>query len=232
MNHGLKTKDERRRKMQFKTDYIKVQKTARFSSYGQLNEQTKYFWFCLHGSNMLCEQMLYKFTDFDPNTHYVVAAEGLSRFYAKGMQGDVVASWMTKRDRLHEIDDFSNYLSQLYEQCVEHLPQGCKKIIVAFSQGGTTAYRWMHKKKVEADLFIPYSCWVPEDIDLKASVTKLNDLKTVYTYGTEDQYLREDRVAAVKNIIHKNALNLKIHPYAGKHRIEKKHLQHLLETYI
>ena len=96
--------------MELKTDYFISPKTARYSTYGELTASTKYFWFALHGSKMLCEQMLYKFKDFDPKEHFVVAPEGLNRFYEKDFGGPVVASWMTKRDRLHEIKDNGNYL--------------------------------------------------------------------------------------------------------------------------
>ena len=42
---------------------------------------------------------------------------------------------MTKRDRLEEIEDFSEYLSGLYASFETQLPQDCVKSILAFSQG-------------------------------------------------------------------------------------------------
>mgnify|MGYP006154491927 FL=1 len=112
--------------MEIKTHHIATPKTARYTSYGKLSSKTKYFWFVLHGSNMLSEQMLYKFKDFDPETHFVIAPEGLSRFYVNGFGGEVVASWMTKRDRLEEIHDFSVFCSTLYDTYVQKLPESCK----------------------------------------------------------------------------------------------------------
>ncbi len=218
--------------MDIKTAYIEVKKTARFSTFGNLGDGTKYFWFCLHGSNMLCEQLLYKFADFNPTEHFIVSAEGLSRFYAKGMQGDVVAAWMTKRDRLKEIDDFSNYLSQLYHQQLKLLPQGCKKTILGFSQGGTTAFRWMHHSIIDFDFFIPYSCWIPEDINLREAKTDLNKQNIIYTYGIQDQFLTEDRMKVVKKIIATNELKLNIEAYEGIHKIDKVNLLGIFENYI
>ena len=91
--------------MEIKTNYFISPKTARYSTYGELTPSTKYFWFALHGSKMLCEQMLYKFKNFDPKEHFILAPESFNRFYEKDFGGPVVASWMTKRDRLHEIKD-------------------------------------------------------------------------------------------------------------------------------
>ncbi|MEE9438340.1 MAG: hypothetical protein V3V14_05025, partial [Saprospiraceae bacterium] len=174
--------------MKIATHFFPVTKTARYVTFGILSPKTKFFWFAIHGTKMLCEQMLYKFKNFDPSTHFIVAPEALSRFYLEGYSGDVVATWMTSRDRLLEIEDYSNYLSQLYNEYLDQLPNDCKKIIFAFSQGGTTAFRWLHQKNIDVDFLIPYSCWIPEDIDLKLSKTKLDNVKMIYTYGIQDQF--------------------------------------------
>ena len=218
--------------MEIKNHYIKVEKTARYATYGNLSDRTRYLWIVLHGSNMVCEQMLYKFKDFDPTTHYVVAPEALSRFYTNGFSGDVVAAWMTKRDRLEEIADFSAYLSKLYSTIPINYRNQTKKILLGFSQGGTTAFRWLHAVKMQFDYFIPYACWIPEDIDLKKSKTVLNSINLIYTYGTSDQYLTPERLDLLKDIINKNNLNLLIENYPGNHKIERKQLKHLFDKFI
>lgn len=177
--------------------------------------------------------MLYKFSEFDPNEHFVVAPEGLSRFYLKGFGGEVVASWMTKRDRLHEIADFSNYLNSLYTHYTNQLSDGAQKVVLGFSQGGTTCYRWLHQKQVILDYLISYSCWIPEDIDLKASKTVLNQINQhIFTYGKRDEFLTEDRMKKVKSIVKQNNLDLVIEAYDGIHRIEKVQLKALFENYM
>ena len=218
--------------MEINTHYFTTPKTARYSTYGELSSSTKYFWFALHGSKMLCEQMLYKFKEFDPQEHFVVAPEALMRFYEKDFGGPVVASWMTKRDRLEEINDFSQYLSSLYNLFKSKLPATCKKSILAFSQGGTTAFRWLHHTNVEVDFLIPYACWIPEDIPLNEGKTNFDALRVLFTYGTEDKFLTEKRIEMVDQVIQKNQLSIDKIPYKGTHRIDREHLQHLFEHYI
>lgn len=218
--------------MDIKTNYYTTQKIARYSTYGKLGPNTKYFWFALHGSKMLCEQMLYKFKAFDPNEHFVVAPEALIRFYEKDFGGPVVASWMTKRDRLNEIEDFSEYLSGLYRSFVAQLPQDCIKSMLAFSQGGTTAFRWLHAREVEVDHLIPYACWIPEDILLSESKTDLAKINLLFTYGIEDQFLTEKRIAMINAVIAQNNLTVKSLPYKGDHRVSKEQLQNIFEHYI
>jgi len=218
--------------MNIQTNYLEVKKTARYVTYGNLSEKTQYFWLAVHGSNMLCEQMIYKFKEFDPETHFVVAPEALSRFYAKKFGGDVLAAWMTSRDRLKEIDDLAAYLNQLYTLYTKQLSADCKKTILSFSQGGTITYRWLHRLSVEADYLLAYSCWIPEDIDLKLSVTNLNELTTIYTYGIQDQFLTEKRIKVVQEIIQRNDLKIKMEAYEGDHRVSKVQLKAIFEKYI
>ena len=99
--------------MKIENKFLKINKTVRYSTFGDLTLETKYFWILLHGSNMVCEQMLYKFKNFNPKEHFLISPEGLSRFYKSGFNGDVVASWITKRDRLEEIKDVSAYLTKI-----------------------------------------------------------------------------------------------------------------------
>ncbi|WP_235291375.1 alpha/beta hydrolase [Portibacter lacus] len=218
--------------MEINTNHFITQKTARYSTLGTLSKETKYFWFALHGSKMQCEQVLYKFAKFDPKEHFIVAPEGLNRFYANGFGGEVVSSWMTSRDRLAEIDDFSIYLSNLYQKYIDLIPNHSKKILLAFSQGCTTAYRWMNHSRIEADYFLPYSGWIPEDIDLKNSKTNLNKIKTTYSYGSDDQFLTPEIIEKIKKNIDKNDLEITIEKYKGDHRIDKTHLQYLFKNYI
>ena len=218
--------------MEIKTHHIATPKTARYTSYGELSSKTKYFWFVLHGSNMLSEQMLYKFKDFDPETHFVIAPEGLSRFYVNGFGGEVVASWMTKRDRLEEIHDFSVYCSTLYGTYVQKLPDSCKTIIMGFSQGGVTAMRWLHHLDVTVDFLIPYACWIPEDIDYSTAKTDWNKICKILTYGSEDQFLNEKKIIEIQEICKAGNLDFRNEIYAGDHRVDKKQLKKIFKQYI
>ena len=212
--------------------YRVTKKTARVSTYGHLSHQTKYLWIALHGSKMLCEQMLYKFDGFDPDTHFVVAPEALNRFYADGFGGDVVASWMTKRDRLHEIEDLTHYLNELLADYSQQVSSDCKKIVLAFSQGGTMAHRWLHRYSVNIDYLIAYSCWIPEEIDLKASSSSFSNINCIYTYGIQDPFLTEKRIQMIKAILKQNELPHKFESYEGDHRVSKEQLQYLFNRYI
>lgn len=220
------------KEIETKTHYLEITKTARYVSYGELSPKTKYFWFAMHGSKMRAEQLVYKFRDFDPKTHFVIAPEALNRFYLSGFGGEVVASWMTSRDRLKEISDFSNYLTTLYNHYTEQLSPTATRSILAFSQGGTTAFRWLHNTSIMVDQLIAYSCWIPEDIDLSESATIFDQLQIIYTYGKQDQFLTEERIEMVRKVIENNKLNVTELGYEGKHKVDKDWLVALFEERI
>ena len=218
--------------MEINTHHIQTTKTARYSTYGILSSKTKYFWFVLHGSNMLAEQMIYKFKEFDPETHFVVSPEGLSRFYVNGFGGEVVASWMTKRDRLEEIHDFSVYCSKLFNTYKTQLPRSSRTIIMGFSQGGITALRWLHHIKVSVDFLIPYACWIPEDINYQEGKSQWNEMCKIYTYGSKDQFLNEKKIKEIESICKAGDLDFHTEVYSGDHRVDKKQLQKIFKQYI
>ncbi len=218
--------------MNIQTKNFQINKTVRYSTYGDLTEKTKYFWFALHGSRMLCEQVLYKFSEFDTTEHFIVAPEAFNRLYAKDFGGDVVATWMTKRDRLHEINDIGNYLSSLYKHFETMMPDNCHKILLGFSQGGTMGFRWLNQAKINFQTFIAYSCWIPEEIDLSQAKTDWKELQLIYTYGLQDQFLKPSSIEKLEMVVEKNNLPLIRDSYEGDHRIDRENLLRLFNKYV
>ncbi|MEL6276926.1 MAG: phospholipase, partial [Bacteroidota bacterium] len=79
---------------------LPVQRTAHFYTLGEPSANVKRMWFACHGYGQLASTFIRKFDQLAGAEDYVVAPEGLSRFYWQGFTGKVVASWMTSADRL------------------------------------------------------------------------------------------------------------------------------------
>ncbi len=62
-------------------------------------------WILFHGYGQSASYFLMNFKDFEPENSLLIAPEGLSKFYLKGVDGRVGASWMTKENREAEIQD-------------------------------------------------------------------------------------------------------------------------------
>ena len=92
---------------------IKISKTAKYTTYGN-PDKASIIIFALHGYGQLVQFFIRKFQVLDAEQYFVVAPEGLHRFYLKGSSGRVGASWMTKEERQSDIEDYINYLDDLF----------------------------------------------------------------------------------------------------------------------
>jgi predicted esterase len=68
-----------------------------------------------------------------------VSVQGLHRFYNRANQ--VVASWMTREDRLEAIADNAAYAEAVRQAVARDYPAGPDHVVVGFSQGAAQAYR-------------------------------------------------------------------------------------------
>ena len=197
---------------------IVVPKTANYSTLGDI-KTAKTIWFVLHGYGFLAEFFIKKFEPILTNETCVIAPEALSRFYLNGFHGRVGASWMTKHQRLEEIEDYTNYLQLLFETILKENNGNYTKInIVGFSQGGATASRWLASKKVSCTNFILWASVFPDDLDFNIVSKETN---TTLIYGNQDEFLTEERIALLRTQIKDSKTACNIITFNGKHDIPK-----------
>ncbi len=104
-----------------KENHLKITKTARYYTLGELNDQTENVWFVIHGYGQLAEFFIKKFNVLNDGKTLIIAPEALSKFYLKEFTGRVGATWMTREDREHEIEDYINYLNTLYDTVLKNI---------------------------------------------------------------------------------------------------------------
>jgi predicted esterase len=194
---------------------ISVQKTARyFLSSG--NKAPKTLMFVLHGYGMPAYHFLEEFKELSSENILIVSPEGLSRFYTKGFYGNIGASWMTSDDRENEINDYINYLDEVYDEVLNTLETKPEKIVfLGFSQGGATVTRWAVKGKSEADILIIHSSDIPKDIDFNTLKEKSVRIKIHYMYGEEDKSVRKENFESSVNLLKEKNINFTIHTFKG-----------------
>src|SRR5258705_7905505 len=90
-----------------------VSRMARYFTIGRPDREV---WFVLHGYGQLAARFLSRFEPLDDGGRLIVAPEALSRFYLTEDSAErrVGASWMTREDRLTEIEDYVQYLEAVY----------------------------------------------------------------------------------------------------------------------
>jgi len=205
-----------------KEEHLKVSKTARYFTYGEFSEKTKYLWFALHGYGMLATSMIKRFRVLNPEEHYVVAPEGLSRFYWHSPRKPV-ATWMTSEDRLNEIADYVAYLDQLYKLITTNKNlSNCKINALAFSQGTTTLARWIANQQSKADNLIFWAgSMLPHDADLSVTVPILNQSRVLYVTGDQDQWMTLETIEKYKKSLTEAGVNYEYIQFEGTHRVDE-----------
>jgi dienelactone hydrolase len=191
---------------------LRVKRTAAIYSMGA--EDAESFWLITHGYAMCADQALKKFRSLDNGNNYMVAPEALSRFYIdfKG-QRTAVASWMTSRERLDEIDDYAHYLSEV----LRTYRRGKKTILFGFSQGGTTMWRFINQIKPDFDVFINWAGDIPEDTNY--DMPYLQGKRLIYVFGKNDQYVDNNRIKAFEDFAGELKMDIRFMSYDGDHRI-------------
>lgn len=138
----------RHTKMSAQSEHISVPRTARFGVRGQKGTDISTVILVLHGYGMSALACLESFSYLEQQDVLLVAPEGLSRFYRKGFDGDVVASWMAREDRLYEIEDQITYLDKLLDLILsDHAPSAENVVVIGYSQGVATGSRWVTRRK-------------------------------------------------------------------------------------
>lgn len=211
--------------------YVAARRTARYYTLDPA-EEAREVWFALHGYGQLAAYFLPPFEALQNGHRLVVAPEALSRFYLPGHQR-VGASWMTKEDRLTEIDDYLAYLDALYDRVFETLDRRRVRVhVLGFSQGAATASRWATLGRVEADRLILWAGELAHDLDLKAHAAALRRLNLTLVVGTEDEWITPKRLAEQEAILIEHSIPYRLRPFKGDHRLDVETLKLLANNPI
>lgn len=205
-------------------------RTARYFTLGSLGESTD-VWIVCHGYGQLAARFIERFRPIAEQQRCVVAPEGLSRFYLSEspVERRVGASWMTKEDRLHEIDDYVRYLDALQR----HVAGGKAKVTaLGFSQGTATVCRWATLGTgVRIDRLIVWGGEVPPDLDLTdpRAAERLRNSRLTLVYGDSDEYFTPKVVAATEARLREHDIPYEVVRFKGGHEIDTTTLVRLAE---
>jgi len=204
--------------------HIQVTKTARFFTLGQLGPRTQEVWLVMHGYAQLAAEFIQDFEVLNDGNRFIVAPEGLNKFYARGFGGKPVATWMTSEDREAEIADYINYLTVLYQSL--NIPLHVKVVVLGFSQGVATASRFIHYTQQKIDAFVIYAGEIAAEL-VEPLSNKITCLPVTYITGTNDPFITLEKHQKVYALM--NKLQAKIIEFDGGHEIKKEVLLELIE---
>jgi len=210
---------------------LTVTRTAHYYSIGAPSAKIERLWIVCHGYGQLAKTFIHRFSELDDGKTLVLAPEGLSKFYWGEFTGKPVASWMTKEHRLDEIEDFCNYLKQLYDLYVPQLSENVKITLLGFSQGTATVTRWLMRDFPKIDHLIIWAGSLPDDLDFSLHADYFNAKKLLFAHGDKDPFINDKRRAWMRELIKKSKIEFEEFPFEGEHAVEKKALKRMAEEH-
>ncbi len=201
---------------------------GRFFTSGNLATASQ-IWFAFHGYGQLASSFVKKFSGLAERNAYIIVPEALSRFYLEDTTSRmrtgntrVGASWMTREDRLRDIDNYLRFLNTIYRSL--NLPKDIPVTICGFSQGAATATRWAIDGEVDFQRLILWAGIFPPDVNFDKGRGILKDKETIVVFGDKDPFINDERFAEMKVISANLGITPSIVKFDGEHSIDEKTL--------
>ena len=205
---------------------IPITKSARFSSLGNRSGDIKELWFVLHGYGQLAGEFIKEFEPIQEDARFIVAPEALSRFYVKRDPLRVGASWMTRECREQEINDYLAYLNQVALFVYDMLDRRIPATVLGFSQGATTASRWVTLGRFPAKKLILWGGDIAQDLNLAEHGSVLNQMSPTIVVGDKDHYINQERLKKEEERLQANQISYELITFQGGHTLDP----HVLRT--
>ena len=215
--------------------HLTVKRTARYCTLGDATASAADVWIVCHGFAQLARPFVEEFRPIWRPGRLIVAPEALNRFYLNreggraGSSARVGATWMTREDRLAEIDDYVRYLDELRRELVGGRPLGGVRVTaLGFSQGTATVARWLVHGASKIDRVILWAGLLPPDVDPSgAAHDRLASADLHLVVGTRDDMLDSAQVLAQRAALERAGVGHSVLEFDGGHRLDRGTLERL-----
>ncbi|MCA0152866.1 alpha/beta hydrolase [Winogradskyella vincentii] len=186
-----------------------------YSTLNNINENTENVWFVCHGMGYLSRYFLKYFKSLDSDKNYIIAPQAPSKYYQQPKM-HVGANWLTRDNTESGMENLIKYFDAILDN--ERLPTNINFIVLGYSQGVSVALRYISQRKFQCNKLIIHSGGIPKELVNKDFKYMNNDTEVFLVYGTQDEYLNENRIIEETKLAKELFGNkLKIIPFEGKH---------------
>jgi predicted esterase len=208
--------------------HLTVKRTARYCALGDVAAPVTELWIVCHGFAQLARAFIEEFRPIADRGRLIVAPEALNRFYLNreggraGPSARVGATWMTREDRLAEIDDYVRYLDDLHREVTERQSGQVRVTALGFSQGTATVARWLVQGTARIDRLVLWAGLLPPEIDLSAeSRHRLRSAELVLVRGTRDDMLDGQQLRTQRGSLEAAGARVTLLEFEGRHRMDR-----------
>ena len=218
---------------------IETSRSARYYALGPDDGSASELWFVIHGYGQLAAQFIRVFEAIDDGTRRIVAPEALNRFYlvapdsAPAADRPVGATWMTREDREHEIEDYIAYLDRVASEALEGFAARSappRLVVLGFSQGTATVGRWITRGAIRPAHIIIWGGFLPPELDLASPDATLRTSSLHVLIGERDRFTSANRVAEEDKRLHSSGVPYELIRYPGGHGISRERLIELARS--
>ncbi|MEP2023453.1 MAG: alpha/beta hydrolase [Reichenbachiella sp.] len=167
--------------------------SAPYYTLNELSDQTTDIWIVCPGYGQLGKYFIRRFDVFDSEKHFVIALQGLSKFYLPD-QKNVGASWMTKEGRETDMQNQKSYFDAVINTLFNSKPLSNYRIhLMGFSQGVSMISRMAAYSKIDFQTMVLWAGGFPPELE-PADFNHINrsaNLKVVI--GSEDEFYALDK---------------------------------------
>ena len=186
-----------------------------YSTLNSLTDKTKYVWFACHGMGYLSKYFLKYFKDLDPEVHYIIAPQAPSKYYIPP-KFHVGANWLTKDNTEQGTENIIHYFDAIFE--AENIPDHINLIVFGYSQGVSVAMRYVAKRQLAYSHLVIHSGGIPKELTAEDFKHLNGEISLIY--GTDDEYLNDERMAYETNRVKELFGDTpNIIPFDGKHEV-------------
>ncbi|WP_226388678.1 alpha/beta hydrolase [Penaeicola halotolerans] len=196
--------------------HINFQFTGRYYTLGEA-QTAKSIWVVCHGHGQLAEFFIRKFKSLADAGHYIIAPEGLNKYYLEGYSGRVGAHWMTSNDREIAITNYLNFLDSIANK---EMTSNKPISLLGFSQGAATAARWALTTKFDLSKLVLWGGVFPPDMKWDEN-QKLSSDNTHLVYGKQDEFFKQSIFDDQLTLLSKIGIKPSIHTFDGGHELHE-----------
>jgi predicted esterase len=193
---------------------------------GEPGPDVRQVWIACHGYGQLARDFVRPFRAIESPSRLIVAPEALNRYYVDtrpvhhGPESAVAATWMTREDRVHEIEDYVAYLNALHGHVLAQLPPDPRPEVFAlgFSQGAATVARWVSQTDAPVDHVILWGSLLPAEIEPAQDL--FGGARLTVVAGTRDRAVGTEAIRALEARLQQVAREWRLVRFEGGHHLD------------
>jgi predicted esterase len=215
--------------------HLAVERTARYYADGEPGAAITDLWIACHGYGQLALPFARALAPLSGPGRLVAVPEALSRFYlddpAKrhGPDSPIGASWMTREDRRHEIDDYVAYLDRLAAELRARSAANVKVTALGFSQGAATVCRWASAGKTRVVRLIVWGGTLPQDLPDTRGDALFKGASVLLVGGRKDKLTPPDALERDRAMLEARGIRAEIVWHDGGHTLSSATLAQLAQ---